>query len=358
MATTPQTSLVRSPERPGVSPASVREKGGEAGLAGPFKAALWLLSADEELAVQTLGLLAAGEVRRLKEAVERLGRASQEQLMEVHQDFQRNLQQSPFQVRGSVDYLGRLAARAFGESKANELLAALPPQATTKVPGLDRADIDSLATLLGSEHPQVVAAVLATLEPGRAAQLLKRLQLDLRKDVLERVAKLSQMPRTGLVDVERILGAGLTMTDDADGAIDGVRTAAVLLNQLPPAEADEILEALKRSQEATAGAIRHAMFTFEDLAQLDRRGWQALLKEVQRDQLLPALKTASPEIRDKVFASLSKRAGEMLKDDLDVLAPLRLADVEAARQAVVDVALRMRSEGRLAVGGQGGEELV
>ncbi|MBI5508998.1 MAG: hypothetical protein HY903_09610 [Deltaproteobacteria bacterium] len=326
---------------------------------GALKAALWLLSADEELAAQTLGLLGMDEVRRLREATAALGRVSAEQLAEVHQDFRRSLEQKPLRVRGSADYLSRLAVRAFGPDKAAAALGTpneLKPGETGGA--LRAANAEELAILLAAEHPQVTAAVLASMEATRAAALLKGLPVELRKDVLDRIAKLTQVPRTALAQVERALGADLPKVSDDEAHVDGVRTAALLLNQLPPNDAEEVLEALRQREEAIATAIRRAMFTFDDLASLERRDWQLLLKEVQRDQLMPALKSAGQVIRDKVFGALSKRAAEMLKDDLDVMGPVRLADVEQARQAVVDVALRLRTEGRIAGAAGAGEKFV
>jgi flagellar motor switch protein FliG len=261
-------------------------------------------------------------------------------------------------MHGSVDRLTRLATRAFGEIRANELFTAGPAKTDVLKAGLGRADPDGLATALAEEHPQVAAVVLAGLGPAQGARIFKRLPGALQQQAIDRVARLTEMPPTALADIEAALGAGLPVVSEDGGNIDGVRTAAVLLNQLPPKDAESVLDELNKSAETTATAIRHAMFTFEDLARLDRRGWQTLLKEIDRDQLLPALKTAGPEVREKVMSSLSKRAAQMLNDDLDVLAPIRLADVEKARQAVVDVALRLRSEGRLAVAGQGADELV
>jgi flagellar motor switch protein FliG len=176
--------------------------------------------------------------------------------------------------------------------------------------------------------------------------------------VVGRVAKLSRVPRQVLDAAERVLSAGLPTSRDADREVDGIRTAAQLLNHLEAEMADDILDGLESETDTIAQDIRQAMFTFEDLSALDRRGFATLLKEVQSDQLLVALKTASNDLKDKVFSSLSKRAAEMLKDDLEVMRPVRLAEVQEAQQAIVSVALQLKNEGKLVIAGAGGDEFV
>jgi flagellar motor switch protein FliG len=354
MAENSGTAMVRAPDRAVRHAETHREK---ANVPGPAKAALWLLSADEDLASRTLGLMSLDDVRRIKETAERLGRISPEQLVEIHLDFHQTLQQSPPVGRAGVEYLGRLASRAFGESKAAGVFAPAPERRPQAAETLSRADVDALAAALAAEHPQISAAVLAGIAPKRSADILKRLRPEAQREILERMARLSAVPHAALVEAELALGAGLPAAEETGEKLDGVRAAALLLNQLVPNDAEQILAAMNEDAKDTAVAIRRAMFTFDDLIKLDRRGWQTLLKEVQRDQLLPALKAASPEMREKIYSSMSKRAAEMLRDDLDVMGPVRVADTEVARQALVDVALRLRSEGSLNIGNVGEEVL-
>jgi flagellar motor switch protein FliG len=212
--------------------------------------------------------------------------------------------------------------------------------------------------MLKSEHPQIISAVLGNIDPTRSAEIIKRLPENIRRDVVGRVAKLSRVPRQVLDAAERVLSAGLPTSRDADREVDGIRTAAQLLNHLEAEMADDILDGLESETDTIAQDIRQAMFTFEDLSALDRRGFATLLKEVQSDQLLVALKTASNDLKDKVFSSLSKRAAEMLKDDLEVMRPVRLAEVQEAQQAIVSVALQLKNEGKLVIAGAGGDEFV
>ena len=182
---------------------------------------------------------------------------------------------------------------------------------------------------------------------------MNRLPENVKRDTISRVAKLTSVPRAVLDEAERILSAGMPTGQDAQREVDGVRTAAQLLNLMDTGAVDEILSSLESDTDTIATDIRRAMFTFEDLGQLDRRGFGVLLKEIPSDQLLVALKTASKELRDKIFSSLSKRAAEMLQDDLEVMRPVKLSDVQDAQQAIVAAALALKAEGKLQMASAG-----
>ena len=320
-------------------------------LSGAVKAAIWLLSTDEKSAVDALALLSSEEIVRLREAVETMEKVGPEVLAAIHAEFSKLLEEKPLRVRGSMTYLQHLANEALGEARAAQLLMprdALPPSAV-----LMEADVEILATLLSEEYPQVVAAVIATLTPAKACQVLLKLSDPLRREVVARVARLHKVPHASLVRAQQVLSSGLPMAAGEDYDIDGVRIAASLLNQLEAEQAEEILVNL--GAETLATQVRQAMFTFEDLNRLDRRSLQALLKEVSSETLLMSLKAASEAMKTKIFESLSKRAGEMMKEDLQMLGPARLADVEKAQGEIVGVALRLRTEGKITVVGLGGD---
>ncbi len=326
-----------------------RHTGRGAVQSGPVKAALWLLSVEEDLAVEILPFFDDTELELLAEAVRGLGRTNPDQLRSIHGEFSKVLSQDNLQLKGSAEYLGKLAEKVFGEDKAKRLFR----DGEAEGPGLSSADIDVLSTVIRGEHPQIIAAVLANLNPEKGAEVLNRLPDMIREDVMYRIARLSRVPQSALDRAERILSAGLPASTDGDSKVDGIKAAARLLNQMDSEIADDILESMESDTDSTATEIRQAMFTFEDLEQLDRRGFQTLLKEVQSDQLLVALKTASEALRDSVFDALSKRAAEMLREDLEVMPPVRLQEVQDAQQAVVSAALRLKSDGRLAIAGSG-----
>ncbi|MEE2959644.1 MAG: flagellar motor switch protein FliG [Myxococcota bacterium] len=327
-------------------------------VSGTMKAALWMLSVEEELAVEIMSHLSQPEISAISAAVQNLAKTNPAQLAAIHNEFNQLYALEPLHLKGSMDYLGTLATRAFGEDKGMAMLGLQEDIFDDEADGLNEADVDVLSSILKMEHPQIIAAVLANLEPLRSAEILKRVPENVRRDVVGRIAGLSRVPRQVLEAAERVLSAGLPSSRDADREIDGIRTAAQLLNHLESEVADEILDGLESETDTVATDIRQAMFTFEDLSALDRRGFATLLKEVQSDQLLVALKTASDDLKEKVFSSLSKRAAEMLRDDLEVMRPVRLAEVQEAQQAVVSVALQLKNEGKLVIAGAGGDEFV
>ncbi len=320
-------------------------------LTGAIKAAVWLLSTDEKSAVDAMALLSSEEVVRLREAVNAMDKVGPEVLSSIHAEFAKLMEERPLRVRGSMSYLQQIATQALGETRAAQLLMprdALPPSAI-----LMDADVELLAGLLGEEYPEVIAAVLATLKPQKACAVLLKFPEALRREVVSRVARLHKVPHASLVRAQQVISNGLPMAAGEDYDIDGVRIAATLLNQLEIETAEEILANL--GAETLSSQVRQAMFTFEDLGRLDRRGLQTLLKEVSSDKLLMSLKAASDAVKTKIFEGLSKRAAEMMREDLQMMGPTKLADVEKAQAEIITVALRLRSEGKLTVVGMGGD---
>jgi flagellar motor switch protein FliG len=342
----------------GAQAASAGAQGGKPGaMTGAVKAALWLLSAEEEVAVGTLKLLTHDEVRRLREAAETIARISPEERVRGHREFKVILEQQPLRLRGSLKYLGRLATQAWGEATAQALLRP-PQEPVPPATVLQEADTDTLAASLGEEHPQIIAAVLTTLPAVRASALLERFDEGLRAEVLSRLARLKRVPQSALVRAQQLISNNLPVAEAKDYDVDGVRLAATVLNEVGTEEADRLLTNLATEAETLATSVRSAMFTFEDLSRLDRRGLQALLKDVPADRLLLALKAASDALKGKIFEGLSKRAAEMMQEDLQAMGPTKLSEVEAAQADIVTVALRLRDEGKITIVGAGGGGFV
>lgn len=325
----------------------------DASMTGVVKAALWLLSADEETAVATMQLLSPEEVQRLRLAAETLQRVSPQELAKVHHEFKFILEQQPLRLRGSVSYLGRLAAAAYGESTAARLLR-LPDEVVPPSSMLDETDEKILAVALLEEHPQTVAALLSSLAPARASALLKYFDPQLRQQVVRRLAQLSVVPQDALERAQKYFAASLPRLNHADATVDGVRLAAKVLNEVGPEEAEKVITELGGEADPLAVKVRAAMFTFEDLGRLDKRGLQALLKDVPSDRLLLALKAASADFKEKIFGGMSMRAAEMMREDLLAMGPAKMADVETAQADIVKIAMRLRDEGKITVMGSGG----
>ena len=325
-----------------------------AALSGAVKAALWLLSADEDVAIATLQLLTHEEVRRIRQVAETLQRVSPEELARVHHEFKYILEQQPLRLRGSVRYLSRLATRAYGETTASALLR-LPEEEIPAAYILGTGDAQTLATSLREEHPQIIAAVLSSLAPARASALVAYFSEALRDDVLSRLASLKMVPSESLRLAQRHLRDTMPTVPRSDASVDGVRLAATVLNEAGNQEAERALTSLTTRNQDLAGAVRSAMFVFDDLERLDKRGVQTLLKDVPSDRLGLALRNASEGFKEKIFAGMSMRAAEMMREDMLAAGPTKLADVQAAQKDIVAVATRLRDEGKITLGGGSGQ---
>ena len=329
-------------------------------LQGAEKAAVFLLSLPEERSVQILKHFAEDELQHLRAAMENLGPIGAGAVDGIYSEFADAFKKGLTSMRGSSAYLQSLVSKSHGESQAVKLFAppelALPaapppPQEGEPLARLEDVDPSLLTVALADEHPQVAAVVLAHVEVSLAGAVLDKLPASVQSDLVRRIAKLTTVSGLAFEDAQRVLG-GLELKSAA-GEIDGLGTAAAILNQLAPPTAESLLEKLAEDTPEEVDFIRRAMFTFENLTEADTRGMQALLREVPSDTLLAALKTASDALKDKIFSCMSSRAAEMLREELDIMAPMRVAQVEEAQRQVVDVAMRLLGEGKIVVEGRG-----
>jgi flagellar motor switch protein FliG len=329
-------------------------------LAGRTKATILLLSLPQGEAVNIVNHLSEEELRALRTTAEELGPVTTPMLREVYEDFATAFKAGLTTLQGSSVYLQDLVRKAHGEEEAVRLFAApvaLPPSEPQRPLGaLEGADAGVLAAALSAEHPQVAAAVVAHLESVLAAAVVGKLSPAQQCDVLRRVSKLTNVPAAAFTDAARALG-DVDLGEQPRGDVDGLAAAAQIIKSLPVATADELLDRLSEEHPDEAGRVRRAMFTFNDLIETDQRSLQALMREVQSDTLLVALKTASEELRGKFFACMSARAAEMLREELDLMPPVRLAEVEQAQEQIVEIATRLGGEGKMSVGSRG-EEMV
>lgn len=313
-------------------------------LTGPQKAVLMLLSLDEATAAPITSELDADDLRKLQQVASTMRAVPAGALAQVYAEFVERSQQAVAVPRGGVRYLRRIATRALGEARAREIFAE-----NTQSP-LDRlahADPETLAGVLEHEHPQLVAAILSQLPADRAATLVEKLNEELQTSVLERLATMTEVPQRLLQDVAQALSAELPVTDSESGstAVDGVAQTAALVRRMGQKLGDALLQRLSGADETLAAEIRRAMYTFEDLKLLDARGLRSLLEAVPADRLTLALKTSSDSLKNHIFSAMSKRAAERVREDLEMLGGVRLADVEAAQQEIVEQCLKLASEG-------------
>jgi len=250
---------------------------------------------------------------------------------------------------------------ALGEERARGILGGLniTSGGQRSLESLEMVDAKSLATFLVNEHPQTVAVILAHLEPEKKGEVLKRLPEALQAEVVLRMANLEHVDPELIREIDKVLKHQLANTATVEqSALGGVQPVAEMLNVMDKNTETSIMSRLEEKDPLLAEEIRKLMFVFDDIVKIDDRGIQALLKEVPNDKLLLALKTASEDIRAKIFKNISARAAEMLREDLSNMGPSRLSDVEGAQQEIVNAARRLEAEGKILIARGGSEDAM
>jgi flagellar motor switch protein FliG len=327
-------------------------------LTGPQKAVIMLLSMGEERATEVLRHLPEAHMRQLAEALDSLQAVSQTQVDTVFQDFEVQHDRYALALGSGSRTIRRMAHKVLGPERADDLLAREVEQ-PQPLRLLNRIEPETLAGLLGKEHAQALAALLAHVEVDKAAAVLSHLPSDVQVDVVQRMANLEAIPQTTIFEAERVLRDELALVSEAKVAtIDGLKRAAELVSRLDGEVSERMLAAVHDTDEDLAIAIKRSMFTFEDLLKIDNRDMQTVLKEVSTEQLRTALKTVSETLRDHILSAMSRRAAEMLLDDLEGMGPVKLSVVEESQAAIVEVALKLQGEGKINIMGVGGEEMV
>ena len=316
-------------------------------LSGPEKAVLMLLSLDEATATPILSEMDASDVRKLREAASNMRAVPASALEHVYAEFIQQTKEAVAVPRGGVRYLRRLAGRAMGEVKASEIFV---DQKESALDRLSSAEPAAIASVMENEHPQLVAAILSQLDNEKAARVLENLPEAGRAQVLERLGTMTEIPSALLEEVASALAAELPAAQsDTVRTVDGVARSAALVRRMGRETGEALLGVLEEGNQELATEIRRAMYTFEDLSVLDARALRSLLEAVPVEKLTMAMKTASESLRNHIFTSMSKRAAERIKEDMEVMGGVRLADVEAAQREIVEVALRLDAEGTISL---------
>ncbi|MDD9942998.1 MAG: flagellar motor switch protein FliG [Myxococcales bacterium] len=328
-------------------------------LKGCEKGLLFLVSLDEGIATRILAHLSPDEVKALRGAAEGLTEVHPRAIASVHREFAEYVENGlPTSLKGSGAYLRRLVGQALGEGKAAELWSENVDQAGA-VQQLAKLDVPSVLALIEREHPQTIAVILSQFSPGRAAEIVKEMGPERQAEVMIRLAQLQGVPRSVMQEIEQQFAIELeSMGDGEREEIDGVKVAINVLKRMEGERSEALIEELATLDNTLADELRKSMFTFDDLMRIDTRGMQAVLKEVSTETLVVALKTASDELREKVFGAVSKRAAAMLREELELLGPMRVSDVEQAQQQIVEQALNLERDGRITIAEEGGGDYV
>lgn len=323
-------------------------------------AAILLMTLGEEEAAEVFKHLAPKEVQRLGETIARMKAVSSERIDGVMASFTKVAANERLLVADSNEYVKSVLRRALGDDKANLLIdRIMQGNDVTGIESLKWMDPTSVAELLRNEHPQIAAAILVHLDFDQAAEVLKLFSERHRNEVLVRIATLDGIQPTALRDLNEVMSKVLAGGDRSrKSSLGGVKTAAEILNMLGNAIETSVLDFVRESDTDLAQKIMDNMFTFEDIEKIDDKGVQALMKEVQSESLVIALKGAPPTLREKIFKNMSTRAAETLREDLESRGPVRLSEVEAEQKEMLKIVRRLVDEGQIVLATGGDEAFV
>ncbi len=317
-------------------------------LPGIKKAAILLLTMDENLSKEVIKELDEDEIEAVGQEIAKLRLVPQEVVSKVHEEFARKIDGRKKNVIGGETMFKNLIEKSLGSEKAELFIGNM--ESRRGMPGdfLRTADARILANVLRGEHPQTIALVLSILSIRKACDLVTYLPEKIHRDVVSRMAYLEKVDKKIIQDVENVLKEQLETTGAVEGRqIGGVEMVASILNQMDRKLESELLGKIEEEDASLAERIRQLMFTFEDLMKIDDRGMQTLLKEITSEDVGLALKGASDHIKEKIFKNMSERAATMLKEDLEAMGPARVSDVERAQVKIAMVAKKLESEGKI-----------
>ena len=326
------------------------------------KAAMLLIVLGEQTSADILQHLAEEDVQKVSREVAKINSISSEQAEEVLQEFHHLSAAGDYVARGGIDFARKLLLRAFHPEQARRLLDRLQKALGAEAASFDaiqKADPQQLAKFIHNEHPQTIALVLSHLNTPQAGSLLMSLPPGLRSDVVLRMANLDQISPEIILKIAGVIGQKLkALGEFSRESYGGVRAVAEVLNRLDSTSGREILDDIERQDSNVAETIRHLMFVFEDLLLIDQMGMKEILGKVDRKVLTVALKGTSEQLRNHILSCMSQRGGEMLKEDMEALGPVKIKEVESAQQQIITVVRQLESEGVLSLKGAVGEQYV
>jgi flagellar motor switch protein FliG len=329
-----------------------------ANFSGAERAAILLMSLGEDEASSVLKLMEPHQVQKLGAAMATMRDVSHEQVAAVVDQFLASFDTAAALPSGN-DYVRNILVKAVGEQRARALMSRAARGGEAKgLEALKWMDARSVAEVIREEHPQIIAIILAQLESSQASGVVAQLPEALRADVVMRVANLDEVPESALDELDDIIEKQFAASASLRSSLGGTRVAANLLNQLDTATESRILEEIGKADEDLGHRIQELMFVFDNLLQADDRGIQTLLREIPSDDLVLALKAADPEVKEKILRNMSKRAAEILRDDLEAKGPVRLSEAEEAQKRILERARELADEGRMILGGRGGDDYV
>jgi flagellar motor switch protein fliG len=343
----------------------IKDKSGKKGrdiksLNGRQKAAIFLVSVGSEISAKIMEQLREDEVEKLTFEIARLETIEPELKDQVLQEFQDLMAAQNFITTGGIDYARELLEKSFGSQKAIEIINRLTSSLQVRpFDFIRRTDPSHLLNFIQQEHPQTIALILAYLEPPNASMILQNLPSEIQSDVARRIATMDRTTPEVLREVERVLEKKLSTVSNEDyTSAGGVDSIVEILNLVDRASEKSIIESLEDEDPDLAEEIKKKMFIFEDIVMLSDRDIGKVLREVNTEDLSKALKQVDTEVQDKIFRNMSKRAGTMLREEMEYMGPIRIKDVEEAQQKIVSIIRHLEDKGEIVIARSEEDELV
>jgi flagellar motor switch protein FliG len=334
----------------------------QAHMAGARKAAILMVLLGDEASAGIFRFMQEDEIQEISKEISRLGEINPDMADSILEDFYRLTLAQTFLARGGPEFAKKLLVKAFGSESSKKLLDYLNISLQSTLVGFDnlqKADPVQLSKFIQSEQPQTIALVLAHLNSSQAAALLSSLPSSLRADVVMRMANLEQISPDVISKITSILEQKLrSLGDFSRESYGGIRAVAELINRLDTKAAASILERIENDNPPLALSIRNLMFVFEDVMLIDDQGMREIIQRLDKKALTVALKGCSEELKNQFFRNMSSRAVEMLREDMDVMGPIKVKDVEAAQQQIVSIVRKLDEDGIINLKGGGGDEYV
>ncbi|MEN6331190.1 MAG: flagellar motor switch protein FliG [Smithella sp.] len=320
-------------------------------MTGEEKAAILLLSMDEDLAADVMKNLRPSEIRRLGKQMSRITNIPADTLNSVAKEFCTMAKEQGGMISVREGLPKNLVAKALGEKDAQTILDEVENSANDN-PIIDRMhDIDPkvMADFTRTEHPQTIALILVHLKPEKAAQVLEHFSPEIQYEISKRMATLKSVPREFIEEIASTLEKELIMGGTSDQQLGGAELMANILNRMNRSSENAIMTSLEDSEPELAAQIRNFMFSFDDVMRLDDKSLQELMKDVSSEDLARALKMVDESMREKIFRNMSKRGAEMLREEITLMPPIRISEVEASQRKIVEVTKKLEAEGRIVI---------
>ncbi len=330
-------------------------------MSGVERAAVFLLTLGEKDAAEVLKHMNPKEVQKIGEAMAGIEGIDKDTVSDVLSTFVDSVEMHTSLGVGNEDYLRNVLESALGKDNAGSILDRILLGRKSKgIEQLKWMEPRAIADIIRLEHPQIIAIVLSYLDPDQAADILSAIPENMRVDAMMRIALLDGIQPSAMNELDMVLEKQFSGNADSikSSGVGGLKTAANILNFMDSSIEGEIIEGIRENDTEMGDGIQELMFVFDNLIDVDDRGIQSLLREISSENLILALKGADDELKAKIFGNMSKRAAEMLRDDLESKGPVRLSDVEVAQKEILSIARRMSEAGEISLGGSGGEEFV